>query len=209
MNISGLCYICLLSFIVMFAVYGDASVDQTMTPDAKGCEVAKASIDKVIYSRIFKKQDNFIFARISLTSDFGAATKPIVNGGIGIWQITDTNLQKAKQIMQQKQLTKSIAEILCIDFEKATSKELAIPLYNVVAAFLLAEGHNGDIPIRAKYKEQAQFWIAAAEITDQTSFSQKFENAANILDDNKGAQGTACFICEQAFVSFSFPLCKL
>ena len=51
---SGLCYICLLSSIVIFVVYGDTSVDQTMTPDAKGCEVAKASIDKVIYSRIFK-----------------------------------------------------------------------------------------------------------------------------------------------------------
>ena len=68
--------------------------------------------------------------------------------------------------MTNKQLTQKIKEVLCIDFEKATEKELLVPLYNVVAAFLIAEGAPGDIPIRAHISDQASFWQTEAGITD-------------------------------------------
>ena len=73
--------------------------------------------------------------------------------------------------MKKKQLTQKIKEVLCIDFEKATEKELLVPLYNVVAAFLLAEGAGENIPIRAHIDKQATFWQTEASITDAQGMS--------------------------------------
>ena len=45
-------------------------------------KVAKAAIDRVVTSAVFSKLDNFIYARISLTSDFG--NKDYIQNGKGM-----------------------------------------------------------------------------------------------------------------------------
>ena len=74
-------------------------VDLTLTSGATGCEVTKASIDKVVSSGIFAKADNFLLARVAFMSSFGK--KDVVENGIGIWQTTPDNLKNATGILKK------------------------------------------------------------------------------------------------------------
>ncbi len=113
-----------------------AGIDKTLQPDQTGCEVAKAALDKVENSKIFK-DDNFFLTRLSVVSNFG--NDVFLAGTLGIWQMNDANLRKAKQVSKQQQLSDKIKKILCIDFDSAKEQDLKKPLYNLVCAALLIQ----------------------------------------------------------------------
>ncbi len=162
--------------------------DLTITPGATGCEVAKATIDKVVGSLIFKVKDNYIFERVGHTSVFGA--KVFIKGSVGIWQLTSANLDSCKKAMEKLKYEEKIRSILCIDFSKAVFEDLKKPLYNLVCAYLLLEKH-GKCPWRAEISEQRKTW---KKITGH-DLGSKFETSAKTIDENYGKEGTACLVC--------------
>ena len=111
--------------------------DQTLVPDAAGCDVAKAAYDRVKSSGIFKTDDKFLLIRVAYTSKFGK--KITVTGTKGIWHLPQPSLKKAQDISAKLNYVDKIRNILCIEFEKATFEDYRKPLYSAVGAALLIE----------------------------------------------------------------------
>ena len=133
-----------LVLLVLEIVSVCRGVDKTLEAGASGCEVAKAAIDKVVASNIFKKTENFVLVRLALVSAFGTSDS-FIPGGTGIWQLTEQNLNDSQVILNHLNLAQSIEEILCINFTTAEKEDLKMPLYSAVCAMLLIQGQSSSI----------------------------------------------------------------
>ena len=170
------------------------AVDQTLKENAKGCLVVRAAYDKIIASKIFSNDDNFLLPRIALVSDFGESI--FLNGAEGIWQTSQQNLQSAQKIMLDKNLSDKIRKILCIDFATAKQSDMKMALYSIACAALMIEGGK-EVPMRAQSEEQKKYWIDLAGVSD-VKFSQTFSDGSNSLENiDKNDEKTSCFLCQQ------------
>ncbi len=160
--------------------------DETLVAGATGCEVTKASIDRVKLSYIFKKSDYFIMARVAFCSEFGKK----VSKGIGIWQLTAENL-KAAQGKMGGGIEDQIKKILCIDFKNAKAEDLKKPLYSAVCAALLIEGAQEQVPFRSEEEEQRKFWQSVTS----HDLGKKFQESCEAFK-NKDKR-TDCLKCDE------------
>ena len=73
---------------------------------------------------------------------------------------------------------------------------------------ILIQDYDEDVPNRGKPDEQEQFWIDVVAMSNGiiTKFIQKFNWAVQVLDENKGEDGTECFVCEQSPTDVIFIL---
>ncbi len=72
---------------------------------------------------------------MALVSGFGQEV--FISGAFGIWQMTLSNLEGAKQTMNRLKLSDSIAQNLGINMSSAGENELQKPIFNAVTAYLL------------------------------------------------------------------------
>ena len=182
-----------IAFIFYFLIFTICAGvnDQTLVPDAAGCEVAKAALDRVKSSGIFKTDDKFLLVRVAYTSKFGK--KVSVPGTKGIWHLPQPSLKKAQDISAKLNYVDKIRNILCIEFEKANFEDYRKPLYSAVGAALLIEEEDKSIPLRSLKKEQLEMWKKDSMVTNE--IDKLWDTAAKILDENKGEADTQCFVC--------------
>ena len=175
-----------------FLISKSAAVnDQTLVPDAAGCEVSEAALDRVKSSGIFKTDDKFLLIRVAYTSKFGR--KVAVSGTKGIWHLPQTSLKKAQDISARLNYVDQIRNILCIEFEKATFDDYRKPLYSAVGAALLIEEEGKNVPLRSKQKEQLKIWKKDSFVSNE--IDKLWGPAVKVLDENKGEDDTKCFLC--------------
>ena len=165
--------------------------DQTLVPDAAGCDVAKAALDRVKSSGIFKTDDKFLLVRVAYTSKFGK--KVSVPGTKGIWHLPQLSLKKAQDISAKLKYVDPIRNILCIEFEKATFEDYRKPLYSAVGAALLIEEEAKNVPMRSQQKEQLEMWKRDSMVSNE--IDKLWSPAIKVLDENKGEDDTKCFVC--------------
>ena len=170
---------------------GNAVNDQTLVPDAAGCEVAKAALDRVKSSGIFKTDDKFLLVRVAYTSKFGK--KVAVAGTKGIWHLPQPSLKKAQDISAKLKYVEPIRNILCIEFEKATFEDYRKPLYSAVGAALLIEEEAKNVPLRSQQKEQLEMWKKDSLVSND--IDKLWSSAVKVLDENNGEEDTKCFMC--------------
>ena len=185
--------ILLQSNILLWLMFdaGDAANDQTLVPDAAGCEVAKAALDRVKSSGIFKTDDKFLLVRVAYTSKFGK--KVAVAGTKGIWHLPQPSLKKAQDISTKLKYVEPIRNILCIEFEKATFEDYRKPLYSAVGAALLIEEEAKNVPLRSQQKEQLEMWKKDSLVSND--IDKLWGSAVKVLDENNGEEDTKCFVC--------------
>ena len=177
-------------YILMFTICAAVN-DQTLVPDAAGCEVAKAALDRVKSSGIFKTDDKFLLVRVAYTSKFGK--KVTVPGTKGIWHLPQPSLKKAQDISAKLKYVDKIRNILCIEFEKANFEDYRKPLYSAVSAALLIEEEGKNIPLRSQKTDQLEIWKKDSLVTNE--IDKFWDTAVKILDENKGEADTQCFVC--------------
>ena len=108
--------------------------DLTLVKKSTGCDVTKATLDKLQSSGLFKKDDHFLMERVSFMSKFGNSS--FVKDGAGIWQMTQKHFSQAVQLAKDSNLLGVIKSKLCLDFE---NESLEKPLVNALVALLLIE----------------------------------------------------------------------
>ena len=165
--------------------------DQTLVPDASGCEVAKAAFDRVKSIGIFKTDDKFLLIRVAYTSKFGK--KLTVPGTKGIWHLPQASLKKAQDISAKLKYVDKIRNILCIEFEKANFEDYRKPLYSAVGAALLIEEEGKNTPLRSQKDDQLEMWKKDSLVANE--IDKLWDTAVKILDENKGEADTQCFVC--------------
>ncbi|XP_075260063.1 uncharacterized protein LOC142351780 isoform X2 [Convolutriloba macropyga] len=179
------------SLLLMMVQLSHPISDQTLVPDASGCEVAKAALDRVKSSGIFKTDDKFLLVRAAYTSKFGK--KVVISGTKGIWHLPKASLKKAQDISAKLNYVDKIRNILCVDFEKASFEDYRKPLYSVVAAALLIEQEGKNVPLRSQQKEQLSMWKKDSLVSNE--IDKLWSSAIKILDENNGEDDTQCFVC--------------
>ena len=177
-------------YILMFTICAAVN-DQTLVPDAAGCEVAKAALDGVKSRGIFKTDNKFLLVRVAYTSKFGK--KVTVPGTKGIWHLPKPSLKKAQDISAKLKYVDKIRNILCIEFEKANFEDYRKPLYSAVGAALLIEEEGKNIPLRSQKTEQLEMWKKYSLVSNE--IDKLWATAVKILDENKGEADTQCFVC--------------
>ncbi|XP_075248403.1 uncharacterized protein LOC142341360 [Convolutriloba macropyga] len=191
----------------IMAVRTNAQVDATKQINATGCEVGRASVFKIenmlnasFYQNLYFqfKDANFLLQRIAYLSDFGITN--FKSGGIGMWQMTVSEMVVAQSKIDTNTDVNLIEEYLGFRFQAATGNDIFRPIYNTLTAVILMQDYNtrtsSTIPPRRNIQDQWAYWKQVMGIQDLSGLLEShFINKSDILDDNKGEYGTGCFKC--------------
>ncbi|XP_075257480.1 uncharacterized protein LOC142349648 isoform X2 [Convolutriloba macropyga] len=165
-----------------------AQVDLTLEPNATGCEVAMAVIDKINLFTDFSKQHKFLLNRIAYMYDFGEDELP--PDGIGMWGITMQNFNYIRGEGWSVNWKRFLNQF---DFSTLQEEDIFKPYYNGLAAFLLIQSQSSNVPARSKPDEQYQFWVTMTGIDlSNGKYSQNY-----FVEKSSDLNSEECMECDQ------------
>ncbi|XP_072030497.1 uncharacterized protein [Amphiura filiformis] len=136
--------------------------DATKEPNTSGKDVVDATINKILYSGIFK--DDLVFLRriACVESKYGTDTKTYRNGYHGgIWQVDERIFEETKNTTKSESLVplhEAVSSMIGKPWSSVEWVELRKPFYSALAIRLFFARRELDIPGLADLENQAEIW---------------------------------------------------
>ncbi|XP_075254931.1 uncharacterized protein LOC142346298 isoform X1 [Convolutriloba macropyga] len=170
--------------------------DFTIQPDAHGCQVASAVIQRIDASQIFAEH-NFMLNRLAFTLEFGKAEqfKGDDNELGGLFLITKEMFYQAQNAAVELNLLEKIEDSLCVSFEYIQNIRMKVPINSAIAIMVLIM-RKGKVPHRYQIEEQAEFISDIYGYEVGSPFYKLYVKYAQEFDKPTNLVGNKCMQCK-------------
>ena len=154
------------SNVVILLILANAvlAVDRTIEKDAVGADVVLATIAKIEAVQNLFESDKRLLRRIAYVETADGEEAPPSNGAGedfgGIWNVGRQHFEATKTDENLADYRKNIRLAFEITWEIVQWEDLSTPLWSALAARLVIELADTEIPTASDIEGQARFWEA-------------------------------------------------